>query len=136
MLDINVSLSVQMIYAMNKSTPLISNVQFFAQSFYILNGFTLHMEDSLNELLGPSIPILVLDLFLEYPNQWMNLREIARRVNKSPGSVSRVINKLLERELVLDCKVGKVSVVYQLNYNNEKVQALMTLRKALKKCCQ
>jgi predicted transcriptional regulator len=94
------------------------------------------MEDSLNELLGPSIYILVLDSFLEFPCQWMNLREIARRVNKSPGSVSRVIGKLLERELVVNCKVGKVSVVYQLNRNNEKVEALMALRKTLKKKSQ
>ena len=99
----------------------------------MLTSFSLHMEDSLNELLGPSIHILVLDLFLEYRCQWMNTREIARRVNKSPGSVSRAIGKLLERKLVTDCKVGKVSVVYQLNYNNEKVQALMALRKALEK---
>jgi DNA-binding transcriptional ArsR family regulator len=102
----------------------------------MLRDFSLYMEDSLNELLGPSIYILVLDLFLEYPCQWMNLSEIARRVDKSPGSVSRVIEKLLRRELVMDCKVGKISVVYQLNYNNEKVQALMTLRKALKKKSQ
>jgi len=91
------------------------------------------MEDLLNELLGPSINILVLDLFLEEPCQWMNLREIARRVGKSPGSISRVIKKLLEKGLVLDCKVGKVSVVYQLNERSEKVQALMTLRNTLKK---
>jgi DNA-binding transcriptional ArsR family regulator len=91
------------------------------------------MEDSINELLGPSILILVLDLFLEYPCQWMNLREIARRVGKSPGSVSRALKGLRERRLVTDCKVGKVSVVYQLNESNEKVQALMTLRKTLKK---
>ncbi|MDH5779572.1 MAG: winged helix-turn-helix domain-containing protein [Candidatus Bathyarchaeota archaeon] len=91
------------------------------------------MENSLDELLGPSIFILVLDLFLECPCQWMNLREIARRINKSPGSVSRAIKRLLERELVTDCKVGKVSVVYQLNESNEKVQALMTFRKTLKK---
>lgn len=91
------------------------------------------MEDLLNELLGPSIHILVLDLFLEDPCQWMNLREIARRVDKSPGSVSRVMKKLHEKGLVTDCKVGKVSVVYQLNERNEKVQALMTLRNTLKK---
>jgi DNA-binding MarR family transcriptional regulator len=93
------------------------------------------MENSLDELLGPSIFILVLDLFLECPCQWMNLREIARRINKSPGSVSRAIKRLVERELVTDCKVGKVSVVYQLNESNEKVQALMTFRKTLKKTC-
>lgn len=91
------------------------------------------MEDLLNELLGPSIFLLVLDMFLEYPHQWMNLREIARRVNKNPGSISPVIPTLLERSLITDCKVGKVSVVYQLNMTNEKVQVLKTLRSTLKK---
>ena len=91
------------------------------------------MEDLLNELLGSSIFLLVLDMFLEYPCQWMNLREIARRVNKNPGSVSPVMKTLLMRGLVLDCKVGKVSVVYQLNCDNEKVRALMALRNTLKK---
>ena len=91
------------------------------------------MEDLLNELLGPSIHILVLDLFLEEPCQWMNLREIARRVGKSPGSISRAMKKLREKGLVTDCKVGKVSVVYQLNESNERAQALMTLRNTLKK---
>jgi len=91
------------------------------------------MEDLLNELLGPSIFLLVLDMFLEYPGQWMNLREIARRVNKNPGSISPVVPTLLERGFITDCKVGKVSVVYQLNCDNEKVRALMTFRKTLKK---
>jgi len=91
------------------------------------------MKDLLNELLGPSIFLLVLDMFIEYPHQWMNLREIARRVDKNPGSISPVIPTLLERGFVTDCKVGKVSVVYQLNYANKKVQALMTFRKTLKK---
>lgn len=91
------------------------------------------MKDPLNELLGPSIFLLVLDLFLDHPYQWMNLREVARRVDKNPGSISRVIRVLLKRGLITDCKVGKVSIVYQLNYNNEKVQALMVLREKFKK---
>ncbi len=91
------------------------------------------MEGVLNETLGPSIFLLVLDILLEYPNQWMNLREIARRVGKNPGSVSPVMPTLLERSLVTDCKIGKVSVAYKLNTENEKAQALMSLRNALKK---
>ena len=91
------------------------------------------MEDLLNELLGPSIFLLVLDMFLEYPNQWMNLREIARRVDKNPGSISPVMPTLVEKGLIQDCKVGKVSVVYRLNNTSKNVQALMTLRKTLKK---
>jgi DNA-binding IclR family transcriptional regulator len=91
------------------------------------------MEDLLNELLGPSIFLLVLDMFLEYPNQWMNLREIARRVDKNPGSISPVVPTLVEKGLIQDCKVGKVSVVYRLDNTSKNVQALMTLRKTLKK---
>lgn len=93
----------------------------------------MRMEDVLNELLGPSIFLLVLDLLLEYPNQWMNLREIARRVDKNPGSISPVIPTLVKRGLVEDCRVGKVSVAYRLNTNNEKIKALSVLRAALKK---
>jgi DNA-binding IclR family transcriptional regulator len=91
------------------------------------------MEDLLNELLGPSIFLLVLDMFLEYPNQWMNLREIARRVDKNPGSISPVIPTLVEKGLIRDCKVGKCRVVYRLDNTSKDVQALMTLRKTLKK---
>jgi predicted transcriptional regulator len=111
----------------------MSNVKTFEQSFYIFTTLFLCMKDLLNELLGPSIFLLVLDMLLEYPHQWMNLREIARRVDKNPGSISPVIPTLLERGFIKDCKVGKVSVVYQLNYENEKVRALMVLRNTLKK---
>jgi predicted transcriptional regulator len=91
------------------------------------------MEDTLNELLGPSNYLLVLEMFMENPTQWMNLREIARRVNKNPGSISHVVKNLLNRGLIVDCKVGLVSAVYQLNYNDERVQALLNFRSALKK---
>ena len=90
------------------------------------------MEDVINELLGPSILMLVVDMFLEYPRQLMNLREVARRVSKNPGSISPVMPTLLKRGIVIGCKVGKVSVVYQLNYDNEKVKVLMAMRKRLK----
>jgi DNA-binding IclR family transcriptional regulator len=90
------------------------------------------VKQVLNELLGPSIFLLVLDMFLEYPHQWMNLREIARRVDKNPGSISPVMPTLLERGLVTGCKVGKVSVVYQLNNANNEAKALMKLRNTLK----
>lgn len=91
------------------------------------------MEDSLNELLGPSNYLLVLEMFMENPCQWMNLREVARRVNKNPGSISRVVKDLVKRGLIVDCKVGLVSAVYELNFDNEKVKALLNFRNALKK---
>lgn len=91
------------------------------------------MGDTLNKLLGPSIFLLVLDLFLEHPDQMMNLREIARQVNKNPGSISPVMPHLLKKGLVQGCKVGKVTIIYQLNHSNPKVKTLQEMRKRLQK---
>jgi len=85
-----------------------------------------------NELFGPSIFLLVLDLFLENPEDLMNLREIARRVNKNPGSISRVIPLLLERGLIRQIRIGKAVRAYRLNVESELVQVLIEFRKKLK----
>lgn len=90
------------------------------------------MEPILYDLLGPSIFLLILDMFLDNPNQWMNLMEISRRVKKNPGSISPVIPKLVERGLLEACKIGKVSVAYKLNFASDSVQALITLRNSLR----
>ena len=94
------------------------------------------VTSSLNELLGPSIYLLVLDMFLENPCQWMNLREIARRVEKNPGSISPVIPNLVERGILEDCKVGKVSIVYHLKESSPEVKALQQLKQELNKLHQ
>ncbi len=90
------------------------------------------MVDLINDLLGPSILLLVLDMFLENPNGLMNLREIARRVNKNPGSISPVMPNLIERKLLTGCKVGKVTIVYSLNTSNPSVKALLELKNRLR----
>jgi predicted DNA-binding transcriptional regulator len=99
--------------------------------FYIPRRMLNPVKPSINDLLGPSIMMLVLDMLIDNPRQWMNLREIARRIDKNPGSVSPVMPELLERGLVTGCKVGKVSVVYQLNRSNPKVKALIEFKKSL-----
>ena len=99
--------------------------------YHRILGYTV-MDDSLSELLGSSIFLLVLDMLLENQNQWMNLREIARRVNKNPGSISPVMPALVERGLVVGCKVGKVTVVYSLDTSNPAVRALIEFKNRLK----
>ncbi|RLI03808.1 hypothetical protein DRO38_02325 [Candidatus Bathyarchaeota archaeon] len=84
-----------------------------------------------NELFGPSIRLLVLDLFLENPGSLMNLREIARRVNKNPGSVSRVIPRLVKEGFLKQHKVGKVIYAYSLNTENELVKLLIDFHEKL-----
>ena len=81
---------------------------------------------------GPSIYLLVLDMFIENPDKMINLREISRLVNKNPGSVTRVLSKLVKNEFLKQIKIGKVSYVYSLNIENEKVKLLIEFYKKLK----
>jgi Fic family protein len=86
----------------------------------------------LYKLFGPSIYLLVLDMFIENPDKMINLREISRLVNKNPGSVTRVISKLVKNGFLKQVKIGKVSYVYSLNIENEKVKLLIEFYKKLK----
>jgi Fic family protein len=86
----------------------------------------------LYKLFGPSIYLLVLDMFIENPDKIINLREISRLVNKNPGSVTRVISKLVKNGFLKQVKIGKVSYVYSLNIENEKVELLIEFYKKLK----
>jgi len=85
-----------------------------------------------NELFGPSIYLLVLDFFLENPEEMFNVREIARRVKKNPGSISRVMPLLVERGLVKQVKIGKAVRAYRLNVESELVQVLIEFQRRLK----
>lgn len=76
----------------------------------------------LNEIFGPSIRLLILDLFLENPTELMNSREIARKADKNPGSISRVLPQLVEQRFVEQVMVSKERAVYRLNANNEVVK--------------
>jgi len=88
-------------------------------------------RETLNTIFGPSIFLLVLDLFVNNPDDLMNLREIARRVDKNPGSVSPIMPRLVERDMLIQTKIGKVSYVYQLNSNNEIIQLLFEFNNKL-----
>ena len=87
----------------------------------------------LNDIFGPSIHLLIFDMFLENSDKLMNLREIARMVDKNPGSVSRVIPILVENELLEQIKVGKKMYVYRLHQKNDVVKLIMDFYEKLKK---
>jgi predicted transcriptional regulator len=72
-------------------------------------------------------------MFLENPEKIMNLREISRMINKNPGSVSRVISKLVKNGFLKQTKIGKVTYVYSLNIENEKVKLIIEFYNKLKK---
>jgi hypothetical protein len=83
-----------------------------------------------NQVFGPSIYLLILDYFLSNPNQLVNLREIARSIGKNPGSVSRVVPRLIEEKYVEQIPVGNM-YVFKLNNNNNIVQVLLEFRDKL-----
>ncbi len=87
------------------------------------------MKYYLNNLLGPSIYIQILDLFLENPDSLLNLTERSRRINKNPGSVYPILPRLVEKGFLIKRKVGKVSFVYSLNEDAEIVKIFLDLFK-------
>ena len=70
---------------------------------------------NLDELLGPSKYLKTLDLFLQNPEEFMNLREIARRLDKNPGSVTQILPVLVEKNYITHTKIGTKIVAYKLN---------------------
>ena len=85
-----------------------------------------------NKLFGPSINLLILDMFLENPDKYMNIREVARMVDKNPGSISRTIPQLVELELLEQISVGKNINAYHLNTGSEIVGLLMEFHSRLR----
>lgn len=85
----------------------------------------------LDELLGPSKKLKVLDLFLQNPEDLMNLREIARRLDKNPGSITSVLPALVDRNYITHTKVGTKIVAYKLNNENKTVKLLQQLLKQI-----
>jgi DNA-binding IclR family transcriptional regulator len=82
---------------------------------------------NLDQLLGPSKYLKVLDLFLENPNDLMNLREIARRLNKNPGSITQVLPALVNKNYLTHTNVGAKIIAYQLNKENQTIKHLQEL---------
>ena len=86
-----------------------------------------------NELFGPSIYLRTLDVFLQHPDELMNLREIARRIDRNPGSISRVLPRLVEKDYVTPARIGVKIVAYKLNQANEVVNLLLEFHERLGK---
>ena len=82
---------------------------------------------NLDELLGPSKYLKVLDLFLQNPEEFMNLREIARRLDKNPGSITHVLPVLVNKNYITNTPIGTKVVAYKLNNDNKTIKQLQQL---------
>ena len=81
--------------------------------------------ERLNDLFGPSKYLIVLDLFLQNPEDFMNLREVARRIKKNPASVMKVLPILVDRNYISLTRIGAKVVAYRLNKDNKIVKLLV-----------
>jgi DNA-binding IclR family transcriptional regulator len=82
---------------------------------------------NLDELLGPSKYLKTLDLFLQNPEELMNLREIARRLGKNPGSVTQILPVLVDKNYITHTKIGTKIVAYKLNNDNKTIKHIQQL---------
>ena len=87
----------------------------------------------LNEIFGPTLNLLVLDLFLDNPDSIMNLRKISDEIGKNPGSISRIIPLLVENGFLKRIVVGKKMTVYKLEKDREIVHLILDFHEQLKK---
>jgi DNA-binding IclR family transcriptional regulator len=88
---------------------------------------------TLDQLLGPSKILKTLDLFLQNPEELMNLREIARRLDKNPGTVTQVLPVLVDKNYITHTKIGTKIVAYKLNSDNKTIKLLQQLLKQTEK---
>jgi len=61
----------------------------------------------------------------------MNLREVARRIEKNPASVMKVLPILVDRNYISLTRIGAKIVAYRLNKDNKIVKLLLEFLKKL-----
>jgi len=75
----------------------------------------------------------ILEFLLENRNTLFNLSEIAEKVGVSPSTVSRVIEKLVEEEIVVEVGKWRQMKVVKLNEENQKARLLLKFLEEIKK---
>ncbi|MBD3205735.1 hypothetical protein GF319_05235 [Candidatus Bathyarchaeota archaeon] len=89
--------------------------------------------DPLTYIFGPSARIDVICCFLENPDQHMNLADLAKRIQKTPGGIYHVLPNLVENELIKEVPVSKHRKVYKLNKENQVIVKLLKFYQDTKK---
>ena len=79
----------------------------------------------LARIFGTSNTVDVLELFLMYQNEYMNLSEIAKRLDKTPGSIVHVLPYLVENGVLISIPVSRSREVYRINKENPIVAHLI-----------
>lgn len=86
----------------------------------------------LTYIFGPSAKIDVLHCFLENPDQHMNLADLAKRVDKTPGGIYHVMPKLVDNHLIKEVPISRHRKVYKLNTENQITVNLLDFYRVIK----
>ncbi|OYT56997.1 MAG: hypothetical protein B6U76_02170 [Desulfurococcales archaeon ex4484_217_2] len=82
-------------------------------------------REILSRIFGKSLRISILELFLNHKDEILNMNEIARRLNKNPGSIYRALPALIRDNFIEEIKISKSRSAYRLNLKNPIVQDLL-----------
>ena len=87
------------------------------------------------KIFGRTTSIKVIDVFLrkEERNKWMTLREVGRRSQINPGTISRNIHILVKNGILIEERPSKRIRIFKLNMRNKYVPTLIEWREKLLK---
>lgn len=80
---------------------------------------------SLEKIFGKTAQLMVLENLISHKDESTYLSGIAEETGLSHSSVARVIEPLLEVDIVIEKKLGKQIRTFKLNLNNEKTKLIL-----------
>ncbi len=85
------------------------------------------------KIFGPTIRVRLIEYFLEHPDSVIYLTELSRIVGASHSSVSRVIQPLIDINLIQEIPLAGRLRFFRLNSNSDIAKFLLSFYKSLNK---
>lgn len=86
----------------------------------------------IQDIFGNSTRVLIIQVFLNNPDKYMNANQIASIINKNPVTVVRKLPKLTSNQFIKEIQVGKRIKAFKLNLENKKNKLLLKFLADLK----
>jgi len=87
---------------------------------------------NLTKIFGSKKQTQLVEYLLNYPNGIFNQAGLSRFLFCSPSTISRVIEPLLEEEILVYEQISKQMKIIALNTESDKVKALMNFYQTIK----
>lgn len=87
----------------------------------------------LTSIFGSTIRVKVIEYFLENPKSMIYLTELARALGVSHSSISRVIQPLIDMNIISEFQLANRLRFFKLNMNSDIAKFLLNFYKTLNK---